>query len=126
MSRIGTSFTRTSLLQTSSNQLSQLQNTQRDIQILEQQIATGRAVENASDAPERAASILALQSSLRDREQQGLNTATAVSTLNAADGALGEATTILIEARDTAGQHPEQPGVGLWRQQRGRGGRPGV
>ena len=109
MSRIGTSFTRTSLLQTSSNQLSQLQNTQRDIQILEQQIATGRAVENASDAPERAASILALQSSLRDREQQGLNTATAVTTLNAADGALGEATTILIEARDTASS---QVGIG--------------
>ena len=109
MSRIGTSFTRTSLLQTSANQLSQLQNTQRDIQILEQQIATGRAVENASDAPERTASILALQSSLRDREQQGLNTATAVTTLNAADGALGEATTILIEARDTASS---QVGIG--------------
>ena len=109
MSRIGTSFTRTSLLQTSANQLSQLQNTQREIQILEQQIATGRAVENASDAPERTASILALQSSLRDREQQSLNTATAVLTLNAADGALGEATTILIEAQGTASS---QVGIG--------------
>ena len=109
MSSIPTSFNRTSSLQNYATQLSQLQNTQRELQATEQQISTGRAVDRPSDAPERAASILALQSTLREREQQDVNTGTALSTLGAADAALGEATSILIEARDTASS---QVGIG--------------
>jgi len=108
MSQIS-SFTRTSSLQNYSNQLSRLQATQRELQSSEQQISTGRAAERPSDAPDRAASILALQSTLRARGQESRNAGSAVATLDAADAALGEATTILIEARDTASS---QVGVG--------------
>lgn len=109
MSRITASIGRTSSLQNFSNQLSRLQATQSEIQQLEAQIATGRAVERPSDAPERAGSILALEASLRARAQESRNADAAVTTLDAADGALGEVTNILIAARDTASS---QVGIG--------------
>ena len=109
MSSISSSLSRVSTLQNSASQLAQLQATQRALQTTEQQISSGRAVERPSDSPDRAATILSLQANLREREQQSLNAGTALSTLDAADAALGEATTILVEARDTASS---QVGIG--------------
>lgn len=109
MSSISQSLGRVSTLQNSVNQLSRLQTTQNELVLAEEQISTGVAIARPSDAPSQAGTVLSLQRSLRERAQESRNAELAVATLGAADGALGEVTNILIEARDTASS---QVGIG--------------
>ncbi len=109
MSTISSSLSRVSTLQNAASQLSRLQTTQSELLVAEEQIATGVAIARPSDSPSQAGTVLSLQRSLREREQESRNAGLAVATLDAADGALGEVTNLLIEARDTASS---QVGIG--------------
>ncbi len=102
MTRISTTPNRTSTLLSSQQSLNRLQSTQRDLNNLQEQIATGKAINRVSDDPGQVASLLLLQRRLQEREQETRNLDLATQTLNTADAALGEATNTLIEAKTIA------------------------
>jgi flagellar hook-associated protein 3 FlgL len=102
MSSISSTTGRTSTMLSSQQALGRLQTTQRDLNEMQRQISTGRAVNRVSDDPAQTASILLLQRRLQEREQEGRNLQLATQTLNTADAALGEATDTLIEAKTLA------------------------
>ena len=86
-----------------------LQDTQRELLIAQDQIATGRAVSRGSDAPGSVSAILFLNQSGLERNQHLINLNHATGLLNLADASLGDVTNILIEAQQVASS---QIGVG--------------
>lgn len=102
MSSIGPIFSRSTNLQSSDNLLAALQRTTQQINDVQAQIATGKAVDRPSDDPAKLAAILALRDALEARDQYDRNLQHASSVLNSADGALADVSEILIEARSIA------------------------
>lgn len=109
MSSISSISSRTSTLLSSQQALNRLQSTQVELNNLQEQIATGSAINRVSDDPAQVASVLLIQRRLQEREQEARNLELATQTLNTADLALGEATNTLIEAKTIA---QSQIGVG--------------
>ncbi len=109
MTRISTNLTRTTSMQISDQLLGALRKTQSGLSKAERQIATGRAVEKPSDAPERIAAILLLGSRLEARAQQEKNVTQGATVLNNVDSALADITDILLEAKTIASS---QIGIG--------------
>jgi len=109
MSRIATNLTRTTSIQVTDQLLSALRNTQRQLATVERQIATGKAVEKPSDAPDKIAAILLLESRLEARAQEEKNVVHGAGVLSNVDSALNDVTDILLEAKTIASS---QIGVG--------------
>jgi len=89
--------------------LSRLSETQRQLFETQRQITTGNAFNRASDIPDRVSTIMFLERRIDERAQQSDNLLFAKNVLNTADQAMGDATDILLEARDIASS---QVGVG--------------
>jgi len=89
--------------------LSRLSDTQRELYETQRQITTGNAFNRASDIPDRVSTIMFLERKIDERAQQNDNLLFAKNVLNTADQAMGDATDILLEARDIASS---QVGVG--------------
>lgn len=102
ISRVSTQMSTDSLL-------ARLRQTQRELFEVQRQITTGNAFARASDIPDKVSTIMFLERRLDERKQQADNLQFARNVLNTADQALGDATGILLEARDIASS---QIGVG--------------
>lgn len=100
---------RTTSLLGSQKLLAALQRTQRELQDAQNEISTGIAVNRPSEAPSQISAILTLQSGLETREQHERNLTYAQSFLNTADDAMGDANSIILEARSIASS---QIGIG--------------
>jgi flagellin-like hook-associated protein FlgL len=109
MTRISTNLTRTTSMQVSDQLLSALRKTQRDMAKAEQAIATGREVTKPSDAPDKIAAILLLQTRLEARGQEEKNVEHGAGVLDNVDSALADVGEILLEAKAIASS---QIGVG--------------
>jgi len=109
MSRITTTTHRSTML-LSSNQLnSSLRRSQSQISDLQNALSTGLSVRKPSDAPEKSAAILALQSTIEARGQYNRNLSHAGNLLNTAEATLADVNDLLLEARTIASS---QVGVG--------------
>ncbi len=75
-----------------------------NLNTVQNQIATGKRVNTVSDNPTGASQALALRATLVDNAQYQTNADAASSFLNASDGALGNATDALQQARTIAVQ----------------------
>ncbi len=109
MSQIGNISARTTLLMSSGQLRSALQRTQRELLDRQNEISTGLGVQKPSDDPGGVATILALEHSIEARGQYERNLQHALSVLNNADQALGDAFDLLIDARTVASS---QIGIG--------------
>lgn len=109
MTQITSNVTRTTSLQVTDQLLSALRKTQNELATAERQIATGRAIEKPSDAPERIAAILLLESRLEARVQEEKNVNQGAGVLDNVDSALNDVTDILLEAKTIASS---QVGIG--------------
>ncbi|MEM9414898.1 MAG: flagellin [Planctomycetota bacterium] len=109
MSTISPLLGRTSSLMSSALLQQRLQDTQRELLVMQDQISTGSAVSRGSDAPGSVSAILFLNQSAMERQQQMVNLNHATGVLNLADVSLGDVTDILIEAQQIASS---QIGVG--------------
>ncbi|XAM01001.1 flagellin [Phycisphaeraceae bacterium D3-23] len=109
MSTISPLLGRTSSLMSSALLRQRLQDTQRELLQMQDQISTGQAVSRGSDAPGSVSAILFLNQSAMERQQQQVNLNHATGVLNLADVSLGDVTNILIEAQQIASS---QIGVG--------------
>lgn len=89
--------------------LARLRQTQRELFEVQRQITTGESFARASDIPDKVSTIMFLERRLDERKQQTDNLTFAKNVLNTADQALGDASNILLEARDIASS---QVGVG--------------
>ena len=88
---------------------SSLTRTQQDILRLQVQLATGKAVNRASDNPVAASSISVLDDLIERRDQRLRNLSHSDSVLGNVDAALGDASEMLLEAK---GIGSSQIGVG--------------
>ena len=93
----------------SSQLLSSLQRTQRELIDVQRAISTGTQVSSPSAAPARTSAILLLQQQLEARTQHENNLARALGIMNTVDGALSEATNTALEAKTIASS---QIGIG--------------
>ena len=109
MSQITSSTTRWTDQMASRNLLAAIQQTNRELNKAQQQITTGKKVNDPSDAPSTLSLIQALQRQLEAREQHDRNLDHASSVLNSADQSLADVTDILIEANNIA---LDQAGIG--------------
>lgn len=82
--------------------LSNITRTSIDIARLQEQLATGRAINKPSDDSVRATSISILDDRLERAEQRIRNIAAGRSALNLLDVALAEANDLILEAKDIA------------------------
>lgn len=109
MSGISSIYSRTSSLMMSTQLQARLRDTQLQLLRAQTQMTTGKSVVRPSDDPAKASAILFLREQLAARTQYSRNLDHALSLLNNADAALGEANDILIDARSIASS---QVGVG--------------
>ncbi len=109
MAAISSNLTRTTSLQVSDQLLSALRKTQSALATAERQISTGKAVEKPSDAPDKIAAILLLESRLEARLQEEKNVTQGAGVLDNVDSALADITEILLEAKSIASS---QIGIG--------------
>ncbi len=109
MAQVSASFSRTTSLLVSDQLLRGLRTTQTQLAEVQRQIATGKAVDSPSDAPDKVSAILVLESRLEARTQEEKNTSHGVGVLNNVDGALGDVSAILLEAKSIASS---QIGIG--------------
>lgn len=109
MSTISPLLGRTSTLMSTALLRQRLQDTQRQLLVMQDQIATGRSVSRGSDAPGSVSAILHMNQSIMERQQHMVNLNHATGVLNLADASLGDVTDILIEAQQIASS---QIGVG--------------
>lgn len=103
------SIYRTTLQTSNSYLLSNLRQTQYQMQKANEQISTLKKVNRISDAPATASAILQLQRQQETRGQSDRNLQHASTILNNIDQSLEEATTILLDAGSIAS---EQIGIG--------------
>lgn len=82
--------------------LQQLQNEQKRLLQVEQQLGTGRRIQLPSEDPSAAGRAMSLQRLLEFNDQLGTNLSTSQSYLDATDTALGGVADILINARGLA------------------------
>ncbi|MEM9066756.1 MAG: flagellin [Planctomycetota bacterium] len=82
--------------------LAQLNQTNRDLLQITEQLSTGLAVNRISDDPIRAATIQLIDQRLSGLNQQLSNIQNAESNLNLLDSALGEVNDLILEAKDIA------------------------
>jgi flagellar hook-associated protein 3 FlgL len=94
--------TRTTSMQQGDQLLAGLRRTQSGLARIERQISTGKAVERPSDAPEKVAAILLLETRLEGRAQEESNANRGVAVMNTVDVALADVTDILLESRSIA------------------------
>ena len=109
MASVSASFSRTTSLLVNDQLLRGLRATQTELAEVQRQIATGKAVESPSDAPDKVSAILVLESRLEARVQEEKNTGHGVGVLNNVDGALGDISALLLEAKSIASS---QIGIG--------------
>ena len=109
MSQISSNVTRTTSLSVTDQLLSALRKTQGALATAERQIATGSAVERPSDAPDKIAAILLLESRFEARVQEEKNVNHGASMLDNVDSALSDISEILLEAKTIASS---QIGIG--------------
>ncbi len=109
MSQVSASFSRTTSLLVSDQLLRGLRRTQTELAEAQRQIATGRAVDSPSDAPDKISAILVIESRLEARVQEEKNVGQGVAVLNNVDGSLGDISSILLEAKAIASS---QIGIG--------------
>ncbi len=102
MGRIASSYNRVPTYFNSQRSLSNLNRTNVELYKIQQQFASGKRVNSFSDDA-AAASIIALLDDRLERNQQRLrNLNHADSTLNILDSALGEASSLALDAKDLA------------------------
>ncbi|MEM6334032.1 MAG: hypothetical protein AAF823_11915 [Planctomycetota bacterium] len=106
---VGSITPRTTLQQSGNTLLRNLQNTQYELFKAEQQVQTGKQINNPSDSPGRISTLNALNQQIEDRDQFVSNLSFADGLLAFADQSLGSAADILIDAQATASS---QIGVG--------------
>ncbi len=99
MSRIGSTFSRTTSLMQSDRFLSSLRRTQLGLARAENAISTGKTVTRPSDAPSSASAILLLQRAIERREQEERNLDFAASLLNNVDAAVGDMGDMVLQAK---------------------------
>ncbi len=104
MSAIPSNLARVPVSLTTQAMLGNLTRTSQQLLDAQVQLASGLAVGKPSDNPIGASLILTLQRGMDIREQRFRNLNQAESFMNIADGALGEATDIALQARDIASQ----------------------
>lgn len=102
-------ISRVSSMMSTDSLLARLRDTQRHLFETQRQISTGQAFSRASDIPDRVSTIMFLERRLDERAQQSDNLRFSRNVLDTADQALGDASNILLEARDIASS---QVGVG--------------
>jgi len=99
MSSISSYNSRTTGLMLSNKLLAVLQDTQAKLSKAQDAISTGKSVNKPSDAPAKLAAILLLQQALNARTQHEDNLNFANSLLNNVDSALGDASSLVLEAK---------------------------
>lgn len=104
MSAIPSNLARVPVSLSSQAMLSNLTRTSARLLEAQVQLASGRLVNKPSDNPIGASLMLGLQRSMDIREQRFINFDRAESLMNVADAAMGEATDIVLQARDIASQ----------------------
>ncbi len=104
MSAIPSNLARVPVSLSSQAMLSNLTRTSARLLEAQVQLASGRQVNKASDNPIGASLMIALQRSMDIRQQRFINYDRAESLMNVADAAMGEATDIVLQARDIASQ----------------------
>jgi flagellin-like hook-associated protein FlgL len=102
MSAIPSNLARVPTAMTSQLMLGNLTRTSQRLLESQVQLASGLAINKPSDNPIGASLILSLQRGMDIREQRFRNLQQAESFMNVADGALGEAGEIVLQARDIA------------------------
>jgi flagellar hook-associated protein 3 FlgL len=93
----------------SNNLLGALSRTERELDQAQQQIATGKKVNQPSDAPWKVSLLQSLIRQLGARDQHDRNLQHASAVLNSADQSLSDASGLLIDARNIA---LDQSGIG--------------
>ena len=109
MARINSIYARTTALMSSDQLLARLQKTQSELMRAQQQSSTGKAFTMPSEAPDKASAILFLNERVAAGTQYLRNLQNSLSMLNNVDSSLGEATDILLDAKNVA---MSQIGVG--------------
>ncbi|MCC6907329.1 MAG: hypothetical protein IT430_05250 [Phycisphaerales bacterium] len=104
MSAIPSNLARVPISLTTQSMLGNLTRTSQQLLEAQVQLASGLAVGKPSDNPIGASLILTLQRGMDIREQRFRNLNQAESFMNIADGALSEATDIVLQSRDIASQ----------------------
>lgn len=104
MSAIPSNLARVPIALTTQAMLGNLTRTSQQLLETQVQLASGLAINKPSDNPIGASLIQTLQRGMDIREQRFRNFDQAESFMNIADGALGEATDIILQARDVASQ----------------------
>jgi flagellar hook-associated protein 3 FlgL len=96
------SISRTTGQMLSNLMLSRLRQTNANLFDIQRQVSTGLKQSTPSDDPSNVSAILFLRQGLAAREQYQENLGSALGVLNNVDQALGESTSIVIEARSIA------------------------
>ena len=102
MSILGTTAVRTTSSLTTSNLMSALGNTRRQLDEAQNQISTGLAIAKPSQAPDKASVILSLGQRITDREQYQRNLDHASRVLDATDVAMGDVLRQVEQAKSLA------------------------
>lgn len=109
MPAIQSNYARTTSVMLTQQLYSRLRETQNELLTKQKEITTGKTVLRPSDASDKAAAILYLQSQLANRGQWYRNLDHAQGMLDSADAALGDAKDLMLEAKTIASS---QVGVG--------------
>ena len=105
MSILPTGLSRVSNLLQSSVSLNAIDNTQQQLLTMENELSTGKQVNQPSDNPSSAAIIQQLNQTLADRQSFSTNLDSANSQLGEVDNSLGSLNDLLQQAQSIASQN---------------------